>query len=84
MQEHIENGKSFEEIIAEKKAIADPIFRYVYGVELTKEWYHCHIQLWADYTASKPEGYDGIVADETEKAKPVVGIVEKKDEETKE
>jgi len=55
IQCHISTGKSFEQIIAENRAMNNPEYRYIYGVYLNKEWYQCQLDLWVDYKMVKPE-----------------------------
>jgi len=55
IDEHLETGKDFELILAEKKASLDPKYRKIFGVDLKKEFYQCNLRLWVDYTALKPE-----------------------------
>jgi len=48
---HIKTGRSFEDLIAEQKALGIEKYRYVFGVELIKYDYHCHVYLYVDYSA---------------------------------
>ena len=62
LDEHLNTGKSFEAIIAEKKAIGDEDYRYVFGVDKIKSEYNCHIYMWVDYSlVEKPENTAGLV-----------------------
>ena len=59
---HETTGKPFEQIIAEKKALGDPNYRYVSGVMIGKRFkYIFHLDLNVDYTPTKPETLEEIV-----------------------
>jgi len=51
-----ETGKSFDEIVAEKKAEEDISYIYVDSVEENKGLYECHIDLFADFSFVMPTG----------------------------
>jgi len=52
---HLDTNRSFEDLIAEQKALGVERYRYVFGVELIKYDYHCHVYMHVDYSAV-PEG----------------------------
>ena len=56
--EYMATKKPLEQIIAEKKAVGDPLYQSVYGATMTKEYYHVHMNLWVDY--SQPPQKEGI------------------------
>lgn len=52
---HDETGKSFEQIIAEKKALGDPEYDEVLGAQKVRAFYDCYVDMWFDYSIKKPE-----------------------------
>jgi len=56
---HIKTGKSFEQIIAEKKAFGDPRYANVIGASKEKAYYKVCVEMWLDYTIVRPE--EGII-----------------------
>ncbi len=54
INEYKKTKKPILTILAEKKASGDPRYIGVIGVTQKKEFYHCSVNMWVDYTAVKP------------------------------
>ena len=50
-----ETGKSYDELVQEKKDEGDISYRYITSVEESKGLYECHIDLFADFSFIMPE-----------------------------
>jgi tRNA threonylcarbamoyladenosine modification (KEOPS) complex Cgi121 subunit len=51
---HRETGKSFNEIVEEKKAAGDLSYKYISNVDVKKHFYECELNLFVDFSFINP------------------------------